>query len=768
MFKSYLKIVFRSFLKNKASTIINLIGLSIAFALFILLILYANNELTTDLYHKKADRIYRVLETEKRFISTGAKFGPYIANSFPEVEEVCRMYFDGGTFTHEDKEVSIDNIAVVDSNYFKIFTHEIIFGDLQKSLNGNRSVVLSETASKKIFGDKNPIGQVVNWGKLLSLTVNAVIKDTPQNSSIQFDAYISFMCLEIRNENALNYDGNWSLTTWVLLKQNSDLAALEKKMSVNLNSEFGQNNKFGLQNLKDIYLNASVDDDNIRHGNLQLIQLFIGLAFFILIIASINYINLTTAQAAIRAREVGIRKVVGAHKTILIVQFLIESCVLVFISLLIGFLLAEFFIPTFNILASTALKVKTFYTGRYIITFIGGGILLGIAAGIYPAFVLSFFHPLDVIRGKITKSKGSLMARKALLIFQFTMAMIMIVATITIYRQINFVKHLDLGFNKEKKILIRTKTNLVREGKAFKDDLLAIAGVDMISVCNGVPGEVNNGMGSTINGREIRMAHLLFDENYIDLMGIEILKGHSFTRDSSDINKAYLLNESAVKYLETKDPFDLTIWKSKCIGIVKDFNFASLHQPIAPLFMTYGSYMRDICVRFSGSDISGILKKTEAVWNKYFPKTPFNYRFIDDIVDKQYHAEEQMGKILGYFTLFTLFIAAIGILGLTSFIIQQRTKEIGIRKVHGCSTTQIIRMFSFDFLKWLVIAFIISIPLSWYLVDYWLQNFSYRISIDWWVFGFSGLISLIISSFTIIIFVYKAAIMNPVDTLRYE
>jgi len=768
MIRSSLKIALRSFTKSITFSLINLFGLSIALALFILLILFASNELQTDKYHNKSDRIYRLAEREKQFTFTGAKFAQYINESYPEVEEVCRTYITGGDFSSDAIETHIDKVALADSNYFKIFTHELLLGDFKNALNGDNGLILTESESKKLFGDENPIGKVVQWSNTINLVVNAVIKDLPINSSMQVEAFASFMCLKWINHDALYSDGNWSVMTWLMLKENTKYKNLETKISPDLATKFGQNTNFGLQNLEDIYFNNSIVDRNIRHGNIQLVYLFIGLAIFILILACINYINLTTASANTRAKEVGVRKVVGANKTKLRTQFLTESCTLVFISLIFGFLLAEFFIPTFNLLANTSLTIKTFYELRYIIGFLIGVLLLGIISGLYPALLLSSFRPVEVLKGENSKSKNGLLARRVLLIFQFVISMIMIVGAIIIYRQVDYVKHLDLGFNKEQIIHLRTRDNLVKKSNSFKDEILAVPGVEIVSVCQGIPGDISNGMAAEVEGEEIFMKHLRFDENYLELMGINLIDGIGFTADSTDIGKNYLINEAAVKQFGWEDPYEINLWGMKCIGIVNDFNFASLHQPIGPLFMTYNPSMRQLVIRFTSTEVSRILQDLEDIWNNHYSEDPFKFEFVDDIVDQQYRTEEQLGKIIGYFAFFALIIATLGLLGLTAFMIQSRTKEIGIRKVHGGSTTDILKMFSFDFLKWLCIAFIISIPISWYLMDFWLQNFAYRVSIDWWVFALSGLISLLISLITIISLTYRATVMNPVDSLRYE
>ena len=772
MFKSYLKIALRNFTKNITFSLINLFGLSIAFALFILLSLYIRSELSTDKHIENKENIYCLLEKNSNALFTGGMFAGYINGRYPEVKQVCRSYlFDGNFYNKNGDFVYFDNFGTVDSNYFSIFKTETILGSLEHALDGDNGMVLTQSASKDLFNDKNPIGETVNWNNDYDFIVNAVIRDLPENSTYKVQCFVSLLCLNKLNQSMLTQPGNWSLTTFVEVQEKSDILLLEKKLSKDLLEQFKSETNWGLLPYSDIYFNQKVrGPKEFKHGNIQFVLLLIGIALFILVIACINYINLTTARAGSRAREVGIRKVVGAYKQKLMKQFLSESIFLIFVSLIIGFLLAELAIGEFNRLAGTNLHVKEFYEFPFNISFIIIAIVLGVLSGLYPALALTSFKTVEVIKGKISRSSGGIIARKMLMVFQFLISLVMIVGTIVILKQINYVKTINLGFDKENIIRLKGNDRTNNTAQAFKNELLAIPGVKKISLCDGVPGDIVYGMGDKIEDKRIHMKHLQIDENYIELMGLKIIDGRNFVSDSIDIDKTYLINEAAIKQFGwEEDPYRIKPWGLKLVGIVKDFNFESLHQPIGPLFITYSNYMQEIVIKISGSDQKAVIDNIEKAWIKQFPKDPFNYEFVDQVVDSLYKAEERLGKIVSYFSIFALIIACMGLLGMTSFMIQQRHREIGIRKVHGGSVQQIINMLSFEFVKWVILAFLLSVPLSYYIMKSWLaKNFTYQVEIEWWIFALSGIAVIIISLLTVIVQSYRAAMMNPVDSLRYE
>ncbi len=769
MIRSYIKIALRSFTKNITFSLINLFGLSIAFALFILLSLYITSELTTDSHLENIEDIYILHERNNNHISTNGMFAEYVNERYPEVKQVCRTFNwdDAEFFTDDDHFIKVDKFGLVDSNYFKIFDSEVILGNLDEALKGNNGMVITETMSKALFGDENPLGKTVSLGNEYDFIVNAVIPDLPKNSTYIVECFLSVESFSDISPGILTNPGNWSTPTIVEVHKNTNIALLEEKLSKDLLEQYGRNTNWGLFPYSKLYFDGF---DDFRHGNKQFVMLFLGIAIFILLIACINYINLTTARAGSRAREVGIRKVVGAYKQKLIRQFLTESILLIFVSLILGFLLAELSISEFNRLAQAELHVKEFYAYPYNFIFIVGAILLGILSGLYPAFALTSFKTVEVIKGKVTKSKGGTIVRKVLMVFQFVISMVMIVGTIVIYLQINYVKSVNLGFNKENVIHLRSSENAFMNAQDLKTDLLAIPGVEKVSFSRGTPGAITNGMYDDKSGQEVQMRHLYCDPDFMDLFDLEMASGRNFSwADSADIRKTYMMNEAAVKQFGWEDPYEIKLWGLKLIGIVKDFNFKSLHQPIGPLFITYFRTMEQINIRISGMNQREVIAKIEKAWVKKYPEDPFDFRFVDQIVDQQYKEEERLGTIINYFSVFALIIACMGLLGMTSFMIQQRHREIGIRKVHGSTVNQIIKMLSFEFVKWVVLAFIISTPLSYYLMDTWLSNnFTFRVDLDWWIFLVSGVLVIFISLITVGILSYRAAQMNPVDSLRYE
>ena len=772
MFRSYFKIAVRNLTRNITYSFINLLSLGIAFALFILLSLYIISELTTDNHIKNVENIYCLVEKNDTHIYTAGLFAGYINGRYPEIKQVCRIFiWDGKFFLNDGHYVHFNSCGFVDSNYFRMFGGEALLGNIEHSLDGRNGMVLTKSAATALFKDVNPIGKTVNLDKEYDFIVNAVIPDLPENSSNKVDCFVSIECLLKLANGVLTNPGNWSTPTYVELEENADISLLEQKLSVDLLEEFKRNTNWGLMPYADFYFNEQISGpEEIRRGNKQFVMLFIGVALFIIIIACINYINLTSARAGSRAREVGIRKVVGAYKQKLIIQFLSESIILIFVSLILGFLLAELSIGEFNRLAETNLQVKALYAYPYNLFFVMGAIALGFLSGLYPAFVLSSFKTVDVVKGKIPKNRSGIAARKVLMVFQFVISLIMIVGAIVVYRQINFVKQVNLGFEKENMIRLDTKDEVYKNAQAFKEELLSIPGVEKISFADGVPGDMSSGMYDVVDGQELDMRHLNCDPEYLDLMGLQMVSGRNFSdKDEADIGKTFMINEAAVRKYGWEDPYQIKLWGMKLIGVVKDFNFQSLHQPVGPLFITFFSNMSGILIRISGANKQETIKKIEAAWVKIYPEDPFDFEFVDQVFDRQYHAEERLGKIISYFSVFALIIACMGLLGMTSFMIHQRRREIGIRKVHGGDVKQIVNMLSFEFVKLVVIAFIISIPVSYYIMHTWLSmNFTYRVSIDWWVFLVSGAGTIIVSLLAVIFQVYRAANANPVDSLRYE
>ncbi len=773
MIRSYIIIALRSFKKNVGTSLINLFGLSIAFALFILLFLYINSELSTDKHIDNIDNIYSLHDKNNHSIFTNAMFAKFMYGRYPEIKRTCTSFvWDAPFYRKDGHSVHFDHYGAVDSTYFRMFKNKAILGSLENALDEANGLVLTESAAKALFNDQNPIGKVVMMHNKYNFIVNAVIPDIPENSFYQADCFLALKSFLTISKGLVTNPGNWSLTTFVELEENSDIKSLEEKISKDLLKEFGRETNFGLIPYADLYFSDVHIPEEFEHGNKQFVFLFIGIALFIIIIACINYINLTTAKAASRAREVGIRKVVGAHKRKLIFQFLTESIILIYISLIIGFLLAELFIGEFNALAETNFRVKLFYTFPYNIYFLSAALGLGLISGLYPAFALTSFKTIEVIKGKISKSRKGLVTRKVLMIFQFVISMVMIAGSIVVFLQIDYVKHTNIGFNKEN--VIRLKTNEERafeNAQSFKSDLLAIPGVEKVSFCYAVPGEVGHGMAGEVNGEKIKMRCLEIDPDFADVMELEFVSGRNFSKeDKSDYQRSYLLNEAAIKKYGWEDPYSIKFWGGfRLVGIVKDFNFESLHLPIKPLYMPFWGDLDNIAIRINPINQKAIIEQIENVWENRYPEIPFSYNFLNEIIDQQYKDEEQLSKVITYFSIFALIIACMGLLGLTSYMIQQRYLEIGIRRIHGGDVSSIVKMLTFQFIKWVILAFIISVPLSYYALETWLQNnFISHVELKWWIFVISGLFVIIISLLTVIVQSIRAATINPIEALRYE
>jgi putative ABC transport system permease protein len=505
MFRSYLKTALRNFRGNITFSLINLLGLALAFALFILLTLYIKSEITTDKHIENLENIHCLIEKNRNHIFGSGLFAEFVNERYPEIKRVSRsIIFNAELYLEDGNYVYFDKVGLVDSTYFRIFSTKAISGELNHALDERDGIVLTQRSANALFKDKNPIGEKVLWNNQFVLIVNAVIPDIPENSTYVMDAYVSITSLLNIPNGPLTNSNDWGINAFVELEESADIPLLEQKLSKDLLEQFGRDANWGLIPYSEIYFNQKIKaPDEFRRGNKQFVMLFIGIALFIIVIACINYINLSTAKAGSRAREVGIRKVLGAYHQILIKQFLTESILLIFVSLILGFFLAELSIGEFNRLAETNLQVKSFYVFPFNTLFLIGAVLLGLLSGIYPALVLTSFKTIEVIKGKVSGSKKGIFARKALMVFQFVISLVMIVGTIVIYRQIAYVKHINLGFDKENVIRLKTKDNAYKNAQAFKEELFTIPGVEKVSFANAVPGNISNGMFAQVDGLDI-------------------------------------------------------------------------------------------------------------------------------------------------------------------------------------------------------------------------------------------------------------------------
>ncbi|MBS1596931.1 MAG: ABC transporter permease [Bacteroidetes bacterium] len=793
MFKNYLKSTFRNLWKHRVFSFINLTGLAVGMSACFLIYLYVTFELSYDAFNTKADRIYRVVCDIKtptevlKFSVPSFAMPKNIASDFPEIQSFARATGDNFLVRRGNIKFQEDNAFWGDSTLFDVFDFKMIKGNPKTALKEPFSVVFSETAAKKYFGSENPIGQTLQiFGDGQAATVTGIIKDIPENSTIKGDVIVSMSTLTRKlAPNIEEQWGNFGAATYLLLKPGTDPKKLEAKFPAFLEKRDGTGMKQSkmfyslfLEPLRSVYLYSTRDGS--KTGNIGNVYIFSIIAVFILLIACINFINLTTARSAERAKEVGIRKVVGAEKSNLALQFIGESVMLCLIAFLLSTGICALLLPSFNMLAGKTISHGIFQNISYILILFFGAIGIGLLAGIYPALVLSSFKPVVVLKGRFVTGTRGIILRKGLVVAQFTISIALIIGTIIVYTQMKYMRSQDLGFTKDQIMVIDSQGD--QQKNALRQEIASIPTVKSTAMSSSVPGggrptaysEIENTKG------ELQIANLelyFVDFDYINQFKIKMAAGRSFSRDfMTDTTQSMILNEAAVKMFGYASPeqavgkrFKQWGREGKIIGVMKDFHFEALQETIKPLSMRIEpNGCNLISINVSAANLPSTIAAVESKWKTLIPNRPFSYFFMDEFFDKQYRGEERFGKLFLNFAVLAIFISCLGLLGLASYSTMQRTKEIGIRKVIGSSTSGIVNLLSKDFLKLVLISFFIAAPVSWYFMHRWLQDFAYRTNISWWVFIIAGVSALLIALLTISVQAIRAAVANPVKSLRTE
>jgi putative ABC transport system permease protein len=793
MLKNYIKIAFRNLWRHRVFSFINIMGLTVGMTACFLIFLYVKFELSYDSFHSKADRIYRVvadLKTPSETLHTSGPawaVGPHIAQDFPQVEAAVRITGDELLVRKGNVKFQETNSLYADSLFFKVFDFKLLKGNPNTALNEPFSLVLSESAVKKYFGNTDPIGQTVLFtGGGLPAKITGVMKDIPENSQIRADMLVSMSTLTRNFNKGLDDQwGNYGNNTYVLLKPGVNVQAFQKQLPAFLErrngSEMKQLNMYPtliLEPLKDVYLRSTRDGS--KTGNINNVYIFSLIAVFILLIACFNFVNLTTARAAERAKEVGIRKVVGALKNQLTLQFMGESVILCMIAFLFTLGLASLLLPSFNHLAGKTISPGIFHQGNYLLVLFLTAVGVGLLAGSYPALVLSSFKPVTVLKGRFNSGSRGALLRKSLVIAQFSISIALIIATIIVYNQTNYMRNQDLGFNKDQMLVINTNSDPAKE--AFRNAVATLPNVKSVAMSSSVPGGGNPGAYSEVENKkgELQIANLdlyFVDFDYIPQYKMKIIAGRAFSRDfQTDTTHAMILNEAAVKLFGYSSPQQAVGRRFKqwgregtIIGVVKDFHFRSLQQEIRPLSMRIEPQGCNlVSINLSTKDLPKTIAAIESKWNTLIPARPFSYFFLDEFFNKQYQGEERFGKLFLNFAVLAIIISCLGLLGLASYSTLQRTREIGIRKVLGASVPNIVNLLSKDFLKLVAVAILIASPIAWYVMDRWLKDFAYRISIGWWIFLAAAFLAAMIALLTVSFQAIKAAVANPVSSLRAE
>jgi putative ABC transport system permease protein len=806
MSKNHLKIAIRSLLRNKMFTAINIFGLAIGISTCLLIMLFVQNELSYDRFNEKADRIVRVVfrgsvQGEKM---KEANVMPPVAQTlqkdYPEVQEATRLRRAGfPRITLGDKTFKENAFAYVDSNFFHVFTIPLLQGDPKTALLDPNSIVISESVAKKYFGNEDPMGKVLtckDWNA--AFKISGVMRDIPANSHFHFNIFGSLTRLPEAKEPS------WMTSeyfTYLVLPAGYDYKKLEAKMSqvmekyagAQVEKAFGmpyaqflqKGNELGLflQPLKDIHLHSDLNLELEAGGDNRYVYIFSAVAVFMLLIACINFMNLSTAGASKRAREVGIRKVLGSLKSQLVKQFLLESLLITALALLISVALVYWVLPFFNHLSGKNLSLNLLGNSWLVPSLLLFGLFTGFLAGSYPAFYLSSFNPVAVLKGKFASNKKNITLRSGLVVFQFCISIILIVSTSIVYKQLAYIQNKKLGYEKDQVIIVEESNWLGKNQDAYKQKLLQDPRVVSITGSGYLPAGYsynNNFIIYSDNNSDQLVKSLRYevDYNYIQTLGMQMIYGRNFSKEYGTDSTGIIINEESAKafgwgnnalgHLLTRPDNDGTKFTYHVIGVVKDFHFKSLHETISPLVMTLGSNSDNIIIKAKTKDIPGLLSMMKKNWTDLKAENSFTYSFLDERFNNTYQSEQKIGIILSIFAGLTIFVACLGLFGLATFTAEQRTKEIGIRKVLGATVTGIVTLLSKDFLKLVFIAFVIATPIAWYMMNKWLQDFAYKVNISVWVFVLAAVLSIAITIVTVSFRAIKAAVNNPVDSLRSE
>ncbi|MFH1853389.1 MAG: ABC transporter permease [Candidatus Neomarinimicrobiota bacterium] len=801
MLKNYLKIAIRNLLKQKGYSFINIAGLAVGMACCILIMAYIADELSFDRFHNRVENIYRVATVGKiagrtiNIATVPAPMGPAMVDEFPEVSAAVRFRTTGDQiFSYQDKKFFESNLMYADNSLFEVFSFRLLSGDPATALAAPHTMVITPELARKYFGDDDPVGKILRMNNEEDFTITGLIAKPPGNSHIQFDLLLSFETFYKRNPDRMVWY-NWNYQTYILLADDADYQSLEQKL-VQFNErhigEFvkaiGGDISNYLQPLASIHLHSQIEAEVSPNGDIRYVYAFALIAGFILLIACINFMNLATARSANRAREVGLRKVVGADRRMLISQFLSESLVLALISFLLALLIVVLAHPYFNHLAGRTIALNLFSNPWIVAGLIGLILFIGLAAGSYPALFLSRFRPAVVLKGTLQKGAKSSRFRSILVIFQFAISIALIIGTGIIFNQLDYMQTKDMGFNKEQLLVIAIRDDQTT-GKAdlIKTELKKIDGVVSICGASKVPGEESFNTSvfypeGYAQDQSVLMENFTIDESYLETYQIELLAGRNFSREfTTDPEQSIMINETAARTFGWDDPVGKLIYLPAddndmsqrqtvtVIGLTRDIHHRSVQHAVEPLLIDFnpGQAFR-ITVRLKTDNITNTMEQIEQKWLAINPDHPFDYFFLDEYFDSLYRGEERLGNIFRTFTVFAVLIGCLGLFGLASFAAEQRTKEIGIRKVLGSSVSAVVLLLYREFITLIIIANLVAWPVIYFTMRHWLKDFPYQTSIGVGGFILAALLALGIALLTVSYQSLKAALANPVQSLRYE
>jgi len=802
MFKNYIKVAIRNLLKFKAFSVLNILGLAVGMTCTILLVLFIQHELSYDDYHENADRIYRVAASYKlggrsyEIATTPAPLAKTLLEEFPEVEKTVRFRRRGGNVIEYKNNVFKESETIyADNSVFDIFSINLLEGNKETVLIKPNTVAISQKAASKYFGKEDPIGKIIRVGDQKNFEVTGIFENIPINTHFTFDFILSIETIDESRE--LSWLGN-NFNTYIVLNENSNVNNVESKflpllkkylgpeiqaaMGLNWEEliEKGGNAAFYLQAVKDIHLHSKLDSELGTNSDIKYVYIFSLIAIFILVIAAINYINISTARATSRSKEVGIRKVLGSSRKELISQFLAESFITTLVSLLVSVGMLEIAMPFFNQLTGQTISLQYIQNPILLILAVAIVLFIGFLAGSYPAFVLSEFSPAGILREKKYSSKRFF--RSGLVVFQFTTSIIMIIATLVVIDQLNYIQNKKLGFDKEHVLILTDAYLLGDQLKVFKNDFLKNEKVMSATVSGFLPVDSDHNDTATFpEGKPdelVAINNWSVDYDYVKTMKFELIEGRDFSEEFGTDDESIIVNESTVKLYGLVDPIGKRLSRFinqqgdfktyNIIGVIKDFHFETFRTNIEPVMMYIGNNKGLISFRTTGENLPQLIDQLGILWKKFVPNQPFAYSFLDERFNLMYSAEQKTKDIFSVFASLTIFIGCLGLFSLAAFTAEQKTKEIGIRKVMGSSIFGIVYLLSGEFLKLVLISFIIAAPISYYFMEKWLTDFAYRTNISAYIFISAGFFVLLITILTVSYQAIKAALANPVDSLRNE
>lgn len=788
MIKNLLKTALRHLSKHPGYSLLNILGLTLGITSALFLIIYVTDEISYDKYHRNADRIYRVsstlTETDDQFtwIVAQIPFGPQAASEYPEIQSFVRFFnMPQGAYKYEDKEYTEQDFYYADSTVFDIFTYKIIKGDVKAAVTQPGKIVLTESAAARYFGDAEPVGKFLKEGTN-NYEVTGIIEDVPANSHFRFDA------LAARNNlpKQLGSWGNFGVFTYLLLPENIDYKEFEKKIQAisetHVKPVLGQFNvkvDYLLEPIKRIHLHSTNAQEPEPTGSIAYVYIFAAVALFLVLIAAMNYMNLATARSSGRAREVGLRKVVGSTRTTLILQFISESVVFTVISLILSLTILFIALPKLNLLAGKSFDFSIITSPTVLLAFIGMVIFVGIIGGSYPAFFLSRFSPVTVLKGEITQGSAGSLFRKVLVIIQFMVSVVMIMCTLIVFRQLNYMKTMDQGFDQQNVIFLQLNGQTASKYNVFKQALLENPEIKAVSGTNTPVGEgsgkvlfnVETDQGMSQRGINFAVA----DHDFIETMGIKMKEGRDFQLDMpSDTSLGVVVNETFVNRMGWQQPIGKRVEVTggnqliaRVIGVMKDYHQTGMYNEVETFMLVYRqNQLPFVYIRLSGNNNQQTLSYIESKWKEYFPDQPYSHTYLSERFNNQFEADEKRGTIFTLFTILAILIACLGLFGLTSYTVEKRTKEIGIRKVFGASEGIVMGIISKDFVVLVSIGIIIAVPLAYWFMSIWLENYVYRTPISIAMILLSALITIVITFITISYKAYQASVTNPAESVR--